>query len=474
MGKRENFTAERIAGYKCSADSQQTIYWDGKTPGLGLRVTTAGAKSYIFESRLHGKTLRLTLGSPDTWPLETQWRGDKENGERIEFRRGARDEVQRLKALTDQGVDPRQQKADQRAKAETAKAEVERRDLLLSDAWHAYIEARKHIWGARHMADHQAVAQPGGRKALRGKGITSPGALAALMPLSLNQITGHRVTLWLREEATSRPTQAALAHRLLCAFLRWCEETPDYRGIASPDACNTRIARENLPKRKAKSDCLQREQLAPWFAAVRAVNNPVISAYLQTLLLTGARRRELAALKWRDVDFRWQGLTIRDKVEGERTISLTPYVADLLTGLKRRNDTPPPRHRILHGKKIENDLTNWKPSQWVFSSKSAESGMLQDPTQQHYKACATAGIDSLTLHGLRRSFGTLSEWVECPVGVVAQIMGHKPSATAEKHYRVRPLDLLRMWHDKIEAWMLGQAGIEFEPQSTSLLVVSAA
>jgi integrase len=63
------------------------------------------------------------------------------------------------------------------------------------------------------------------------------------------------------------------------------------------------------------------------------------------------------------------------------------------------------------------------------------------------------------LHGLRRSFGTLAEWVECPTGVVAQIMGHKPSAIAEKHYRRRPLDLLRMWHVRIETWILEQAGI---------------
>ena len=40
--------------------------------------------------------------------------------------------------------------------------------------------------------------------------------------------------------------------------------------------------------------------------------------------------------------------------------------------------------------------------------------------------------------------GTLCEWVEMPAGVVAQIQGHRPSATAEKHYRRRPLDLLRM------------------------------
>ena len=40
---------------------------------------------------------------------------------------------------------------------------------------------------------------------------------------------------------------------------------------------------------------------------------------------------------------------------------------------------------------------------------------------------------------------------------------HKPSATAEKHYTVRPLDLLRLHHEKIEAWILLEAGIDFVP-----------
>ena len=34
-----------------------------------------------------------------------------------------------------------------------------------------------------------------------------------------------------------------------------------------------------------------------------------------------------------------------------------------------------------------------------------------------------------------------------------------PSALAEKHYRRRPLDLLRKWHEKIETWILEQADI---------------
>lgn len=141
---------------------------------------------------------------------------------------------------------------------------------------------------------------------------------------------------------------------------------------------------------------------------------------------------------------KWKGLTIRDKVEGERVIPLTPYVAQLLAVLPRVNA-------------------------WVFASPSHDEDMqdkaMSTPHKHHERACAVAGLEGLTLHGLRRSFKSLTEWVEIPVGVVAQIMGHKPSATAEKHYTVRPLDLLRLHHEKIEAWILEQAGVPMNAMS---------
>lgn len=46
---------------------------------------------------------------------------------------------------------------------------------------------------------------------------------------------------------------------------------------------------------------------------------------------------------------------------------------------------------------------------------------------------------------------------------MAQIQGDKPSATAEKNYLVRPLDLLRVWHNKVAVWILEQAGVQFDP-----------
>jgi integrase len=185
-----------------------------------------------------------------------------------------------------------------------------------------------------------------------------------------------------------------------------------------------------------KRDALMREQLTSWFAAVRNIGSPVTAAYLQTLLLTGARPGEVLALRWEDLNTQWRGVTIRDKVEGERVIPLTPYVSQLLAALPRRNE-------------------------WVFSSPSVPGSHMTEPNHANGRACAVAGIEGLTLHGLRRSFKSLTEWLEIPAGVVAQIMGHKPSATAEKHYTVRPLDLLRVHHERIEAWILEQAGVQF-------------
>lgn len=212
-----------------------------------------------------------------------------------------------------------------------------------------------------------------------------------------------------------------------------------------------------MPKRTAKDDCLQREQLKGWFAAVRRVPSPVIAAYLQIMLLTGARRNELTSLSWVNVDFQWRSLRIGDKVEGERVIPMTPYVEALLRDLKARSETPPKKKvRPLRGEEVAEE---WEPSPWVFESRRAASGRLQEPRLHHVAACTAADIEGLTIHGLRRSFGTLCEWVECPVGISAQIMGHKPSAIAEKHYRRRPLDLLRLWHTKIEKWILEQAEI---------------
>lgn len=96
----------------------------------------------------------------------------------------------------------------------------------------------------------------------------------------------------------------------------------------------------------------------------------------------------------------------------------------------------------------------------ILSRITSATGYIVNPYKEFKKICNEIDIQ-LTIHGLRRSFKSLAEWVDIPVGVTAQISGHKPSALAEKHYTVRPMDMLRGHLQKYENWVLEQAKISF-------------
>lgn len=426
---RVRLTAGRVAEFTCPAGKSQTFLWDTDAPALALRVTPTGRKTYVFESRLNGATIRINIGTQAEWSLDA-----------------ARTKAKGLKMMVDSGTDPREVERQQQATKATEQAAAAVRAVTVGEVWALYLAERKPHWGDRHYSEHVSMVNPGGKKTMRGthgRGVTSPGILHSLMATPLRDLTAPVIEAWADNEAKTRPSAARLSWRCLKAFLAWCTEQPEYAVVVSDrNPAKTTKTRDALGKPNVKQDALLREQLPAWFDAVRQLQNPVIAAYLQTLLLTGARAGDVLGLRWDDINTKWRGLTIRDKVEGTRVIPFTPYVAHLLATLPRRND-------------------------FVFSSTVSTGGTLVIPRNPHNDACKVAGIDYLTIHGLRRSFKSLTEWLEIPTGVVAQLMGHKPSATAEKHYTVRPLDLLRVHHEKIEAWILEQAGVAFDPKAES-------
>lgn len=443
---RFEFTRARVDAANCAPGKSQALYWDTKQPGLGLRVTSGGKRTFIFEGKLGRQTIRMTIG-PASMPIRVpkDKRGNPTGP-------GADGEALRYLTALRAGLDPRQEKAASIAKAEadrkSARIEQQRRQVTGLEAWADYVTAKQAKWGTLSLRDHITAAQEGGEPRKRSKELTKPGPLRELLSRPLAEINADAIEAWVKAESTHRPAVAARNFRLLRAFLRWCGEHRELSSVAHAEAHAPRRVREHLPAIGVRDDCLQREQLPAWFESVAHIRNRVIGAYLQAVLLTGARREEMAGLRWDDVDFEWGGLTLRDKIEGERVIPLCPYVSSLLAELPRRNE-------------------------WVFSSPSAKDGRLQEPRIAHDKALIVAGLPHITTHGLRRSFGTLCEWVEMPAGISAQIMGHKPSATAEKHYRRRPLDLLRMWHTKAEAWILEQAGIQ-QPETAKRTKLRAA
>lgn len=513
LSKPHELTAGLIERLQCPPGKWQAFLRDTKAPALRVRVTAAGTKSFVAEGkvRTRGQSPTLeTMGdeldsmviaplqaaraemlevlpgilngtiskSEAKFKVEAAKRVNSELKDRVRALEGAlratasaeayrfinvrrtigdvrawsieaaRAEANKFRVAMDGGDDPRELDEQKAAARAEKKASELAQAVTVATAWAEYLEARKGVWGERHYSDHIAKAKPGGEAATRGtrgRGVTIEGPLWRLMSLRLSDLTPEVITEWAAQESKTRPTAARLSWRLLKGFLGWCSENKTYAAVVpSQNPAKAKAVRETLGKPKVKQDVLQREQLAVWFGAVRQLSNATAAAYLQTLLLTGARPGEVLGLRWQDINLKWKGLTIRDKVEGERVIPLTPYVAHLITALPRVNE-------------------------WVFASPSRVAELASQPISKphkpHEQACQVAGIEGLTLHGLRRSFKSLSEWMEIPAGVVAQLMGHKPSGTVERHYTVRPLDLLRLHHERIEAWILEQAGVTYDPKA---------
>ena len=435
-----NLSAGLFERASCPPEKSFVRLKDAQNPNLHLRITQAGGKHWQFEARVKGSLFSRSLGQ---WPALSIGEAQKIAAQ--------------LRALTTQGIDPRDldRKATEEAQAleqakdlaRTAQQQKEEREALtFGQAWAHYMAERRPYWGARNYADHAAMIQRGGQRRKRGQGLTVAAPLAVFVPMRLIDINAEAVEQWAAKEGQERGTRARLAKRLLGAFFNWCKEQPAYAAIVpEQNPATTRRTAEALGKAEAKQDALLKEQLPAWFDAVGKLRNTTAAAYLQCLLLTGARPNELMQLRWDDVNTQWRGLSLRDKDEskggrdGRRIIPLTPYVQHLIERLPKR-------------------------SAWVFGSDLL-SQPISRPTRLLTDVCTVAGIEHLTLHGLRRSFGSLAEWLDLPAGVVAQIQGHKPSATAEKHYRVRELGLLRQHHERLEGWILEQAGVPFDPEA---------
>ena len=423
LSQRHALTAGLIERFNCPDGKAKVFLRDSEVPGLAVRATNKGAKAFVFQRKTkEGNFLSKTIGPPSIWSIEK-----------------ARTEARKLALNVEQGQDPRelerQQKAEQEAKRQQAKAKA----LTVGDVWPLYLEngrpKRRDAWKPRYLADLHAMSAAGGEPKKRGAGLTRPGPLYPLLALPLSGVNEDALKLWFDREAKAGKHQAARALMMFRGFLRWCASQPEYRALVDREAGQAPAIVQNLPATKRRTDALEAAQVAGWWAGVEQLSNYGASAYLRALLLTGARREEMASLRWIDVDFRWRKLTLADKVEASRTIPLTPYLHHLIASLPR-------------------------VSEYVFASTGRE-GRIVDVRSSHAKALQSAGIEHLTFHGLRRSFSLLGEAAGAPAGAIAQVMGHKPSATAEG-YRPRSVDVLRPFLERIEVHILEQAGVYFD------------
>lgn len=402
MSKWENFTSGRVAAFKCAEGKQQSIFWDGKTPGLGIRVTASGAKSYIFQTDLFKKTVRITIGDVRTWSVGK-----------------AQDEASRLKALTDQGIDPREQYklklAEQHAKA-VAKAEAERevmfqKQYTLEALCNYYTDFLKTKGKSRSASSAQS--------AFKCHVINAYPAIAAI---PANMVSSLQIAAMIRKVRESGHVRTAGVLRSYLSAAYNCAKKAPFDSslpsalIAFKIEHNPVDAIPAIPI-KAGHRTLSIAELVTYLGAL---GNTIEDQALKLALFSGGQRMaQLLRTKITDYDAStgilrlWDGKGKRQSAR-EHLIPLGPTAGKIVASLVARA-------------KEKNSVS-------LFSTRKEKVLAFTTPGKRVVEICKAMKVEHFDLRDLRRTVETVLAGMGISKDVRAQLLSHGISGVQATHY----------------------------------------
>ena len=159
-----------------------------------------------------------------------------------------------------------------------------------------------------------------------------------------------------------------------------------------------------------------------------------IRAIIEVALFTGCRRGEIVGLKWSDIDFENQRISVRRSIykltDGKarekepkskssiRTISIPERLCKTLTEYRKQQG----RHIAYLG-------NQWKNLDYVFTEEDGHVMNPQTPTKQFSKFLKRHGIRHLKFHGLRHTSATMLLANGCDIKTVSSRLGHADIST---------------------------------------------
>jgi integrase len=160
---------------------------------------------------------------------------------------------------------------------------------------------------------------------------------------------------------------------------------------------------KRLPDAKERVRFLDAAERTRLYAAVRESQYPRLYALTIMALKTGARRGELLALTWRDVDLE-QGIASlgRTKNGDKRTLVLLPDVVEALTPFKSSD-----------------------PTRFVFGSVRSKYQAPTSIDSAWRDAVARAKIRDFKFHDLRHCCASYMAQAGIPLNVIAEVLGHR-------------------------------------------------
>ncbi len=186
---------------------------------------------------------------------------------------------------------------------------------------------------------------------------------------------------------------------------------------ANPVAILTQ-ARTWAPERRRRR-LVPAHDLPAWWAAVME-EPPLARDFLLVALFTGMRRREIAGLRWENVDLRGRTLTVPKTKNGEPlTLPLSSFLARLLM-----------ERKLLVG-----------GSPFVFPTRSA-TGHVAEVKSFTRRVGERCGVE-FSAHDLRRTFITIAESLDIPAYALKRLLNHRAAADVTGGYIVIDVERLR-------------------------------
>ena len=151
--------------------------------------------------------------------------------------------------------------------------------------------------------------------------------------------------------------------------------------------------------------------------------------YYHTLMLTGLRRSELLALKWRDLDLDLASVYVAHSLH--RLDNGTVIIKGPKTPSSRRMVDLPPSLALLlrqhrEGQQLQRVIFGWNLEDDDFVCSRMDGTSLNPNTVSHTfsKIVARAGLSHLRLHDLRHTYATLQRKAGQPIEVISRVLGH--------------------------------------------------
>jgi integrase len=402
MERRFKFSKGRIQGLARPQPRKRSTYYDTQVQKLAIRLTAAGTRTFFVIRRDGASMAWVKLG---TFPDMT-----------VEQARRAADVV-----LGDfaKGVNPAQRKREDKKKQSLGDAYAQYRELHVIPRGTKSADWIEALWARCLGPLPDAPSKKHGRKR------TKHPAGVDWSKRKLDAIDADVVKTLHAAIGRTHQTMANRVVELLSAIYNNAKEH-GYPGENPASGVK--------PFKETKRDrFIQSDELPRFFKALAEDTSEDFKHFVLLSLLTGARRNNVLAMRWQELDLESATWRIPDTKNDEpQLVALVPEAVEIL---RKRNP---------------------QDTGQVFPAPS-KTGYLTPPKQRWRALLKRAQVSNLRVHDLRRSLGSWQAISGASLAIIGKSLGHK-SADATMIYARLHLDPVRASLNTATSAMLKAAG----------------